>query len=56
MEAERRRIADAGRKRRLVRAVGIEALDRRLGFGFDAEIARRADPDKEGPDFGSIAR
>ena len=47
MKGERGRVARAGGDGRLVRAVGVEALDRRLGLGLDAEIARRADADKE---------
>src|SRR5712671_3048962 len=46
MEAERCSVSDAGRECRLVRAVGVEALDRRLGFGFDPEITGRADADE----------
>jgi len=56
LKGERGRIARARGDRRLVRAVGIETLDRRLGLGFDAEIARRPDPDIERPVLGSIAR
>src|SRR6266404_7342390 len=51
MEAERRRVADAGGKRRLVRAVGVKALDRRLGLRLDPEIARRADADNQSAAF-----
>src|SRR5439155_26914679 len=47
VEGERRRVAYARGERRLVGAVGIEALDRRLGLGLDPEIARRADADIE---------
>ena len=47
MEGEGGRVARAGGDGRLVRAVGIEALDCRLGLGLDPEIARRADADIE---------
>jgi hypothetical protein len=42
-----RRVARARRDRHLLRAVGVEALDRRLRLGLDSEIARRADADIE---------
>src|SRR5215472_18704697 len=45
MEGERRRIAHTGGDGRLVRTVGIEALDCRFWLGLDPDIARRADPD-----------
>ena len=48
MEGECGRVARAGGDSRLIGVVDIEALDRRLGFGLDPEIARRADPDIEG--------
>src|SRR5271168_1986723 len=43
MESERRGIAHAGSERRLVGAIGIEALNGCLRFGLDTEIARGAD-------------
>ena len=46
MKGERGRVPRAGGVGRLVRAVGIEALDRRLGLWLDAEIAGRPDADK----------
>jgi hypothetical protein len=51
MEGERSRVARAGRDGRLVGTIGIEALDRRLWLGLDAEIARRANPDIEAAVF-----
>src|SRR5258708_4936393 len=39
VKGERRRVARARRVGHLVRAVRVEALDRGLGFGLDAEIA-----------------
>ena len=47
VEGERGRVARAGRVGRLVRAVSVEALDRRLGLGLDAEIAGGADADEQ---------
>jgi hypothetical protein len=46
----------AGGDRHLVRAVGIEALDRRLGLGLDAEIARQASAHALGPYFSDRPR
>jgi hypothetical protein len=43
VKGECRRVARARRDGRLIGAVGIEALDRRLGLGLDPEIARGAD-------------
>ena len=43
-----RRVARARDDRRLIAAVRIKALDRRLGLGLDPDIADRADPDIEG--------
>ena len=49
MKGERGRIARAGGDCRLVRAVGVEALDRRFRLRLDAEIAGRPDADKQRP-------
>jgi hypothetical protein len=49
MECQGRRVACAGDVGRLVRTIGVEALDRRLGLGLDAEIARRTDTDEQRP-------
>ena len=47
IEGERRRIAHAGRVGGLVAAVGIEALDRGLHLGLDADVAGGADADEQ---------
>src|SRR5207248_8147589 len=51
MKGECGRVAGAGGDRCLVRSVGIEPLDRRLGLGLDTEIAGRSDTNIEGAGF-----
>ena len=48
MKGEGGRVAGTRDDGRLVGAVGIKALDRRLGLRLDPDIAHRADPDIEG--------
>jgi hypothetical protein len=49
VKGECRRVARARDDGRLIAAIRIKALDRRLGLGLDPDIAHRADPDTESP-------
>src|SRR4029450_10571731 len=52
VKGEARRVAHPRGVGLLVPAIGIEALNRGLRLGLDAEIARRSDPHEEGPGLG----